>query len=103
MRENTETKQRLADYRLERAVWSDANLGKEPRESLSVDNLGGKCILPAPEKVAATSAKPVDLSPAYGDTGKLVCKAREPDAPEKDDEDLHGLASLCGNSLSVFH
>jgi hypothetical protein len=58
---NTENKQRLLDYKMDRAVWSDANLGKESKE-ISFEHLGGKCILPAPEKFAARSAKPVDFS-----------------------------------------
>jgi len=82
-----EEKQRLLDYRMERAVWSDANLGKEPKEN-PFEHLGGKCILPAPGKIAARiSTKPVDVSAAYGDTGKLVCKAPESDAPEESKDD----------------
>jgi hypothetical protein len=74
MRDNTENKQRLADYRLERAVWPDANLWKEPEE-ISFEHLGGRKLLGS--FVPDRSAKPVDLSAAYGDTGKLVCNAPE--------------------------
>jgi len=81
MRENTETKQRLADYRLERAVWSDANLGNESKE-LSFEQLGGRCILqPTP---LSKGKKPVDFSSVYGDTGKRISIA--PEESKDDDE-----------------
>jgi hypothetical protein len=83
-----EHKQRLADYRMERSVWSDGGLqrngsdvnGKSEPESkeISLERLGGR-------KVGhhTPSGKPVDLSAAYGETGKLVCEASEPDVPEE--------------------
>jgi hypothetical protein len=78
----TETKQRLADHRMETAVWPDAYLEKEPKE-ISFEHLGGRCILPAPQKFAPRSAKPLDFSSVYGDTGKLVRKAPESDASDE--------------------
>jgi hypothetical protein len=66
---NTESKQRQADHMMELAVWPD-----EESKEISLEHLGGR-------KVGhqTPSGKPVDLSAAYGETGKLVCKAPEPE------------------------
>jgi hypothetical protein len=53
----------------------------DEKEPISFEHLGGKIIhVPDPH------GKSADLSPAYGKTGRLVCKA-EPDAPEEKDGD----------------
>ena len=56
------------------------------QKRISFEHLGGRKLQGS--FVPDRSAKPVDLSAAYGDTGKLVCKAPESDAPEepKDNE-----------------
>jgi hypothetical protein len=62
MHEDTENKQRLADYRMERAVWSDANWGKEPKEN-PFEHLGGKCVLqPIAQPDGEQPSKPIDFS-----------------------------------------
>lgn len=105
---NTENKQRLLDRQMETAIWPDEYLEKtasankpnlsglhrsgsavsgngESTQKSTFAHLGGKCILPAPEKVAARSAKPVDLSAAYGATGRRGGVATEAEK-SKDEE-----------------
>jgi hypothetical protein len=51
------------------------------KKEISFDHLGGRKLQGS--LVPDRSAKPVNLSAAYGHTGKLVCKAPESDAPEE--------------------
>jgi len=51
------------------------------QKGTSFEHLGGRELQGS--FVPDRSAKPVDLSAAYGDTGKLVCKAPESDALEE--------------------
>ena len=66
---DTEAKQRLADYRMELAVWPDAHLGKGRPDEISFEHLGGKKIA---DSVAEPSESPIDFSHLYGESGGPV-------------------------------
>lgn len=73
---NAEAKQRLADHRMELAVWPDAYVEVKPKE-ISFEHLGGKKIH---HVVAEKTEKPIDFSHIGG---KKVGQHVAPDAHEE--------------------